>query len=236
MTFDICSDEVVRRKFLYGFDNMAVIFTPENCTEVSADSRDYFLLCSCKHECHSPEDFILDFKASFKAGLVSINFNDVIGVKINGTVICYRYFCGKYFEINGFTDKEKKAYFRNLHQKNKVLSILDGQEFAFDEINFKKCVQYAIEGESYRMQLKTRKEFVTTDYSLYVLSGDKITKINPYEKPFYEIDSAISYFHDKERENRKKGKKAMLLFDCKELNLLKDYKQINEMTLELLND
>ncbi len=234
MTFDIVGDDIVRKKFLYGFSNMAVIFTPMVCTELSSDSRDYYLLGSCVHECHSPEDFILDFKASFKAGLVSIHFNDVIGIKINGSVICYRYFCGRYFKIEGFTDKEKNAYFRSLHRKNCVLSILDGQEIGLEKINFKKSVFYAIEGESYRMRLKNKNDFVTTDYSLYTLFGDSIDRINPYNRPFFEIAAAISYYYDRERENKRKGKKAYLLFNCKELNLLRDYRQINELSLDLL--
>lgn len=234
MTFDINSDDGIRKNFLYGFSNIACVFTPAINTEVSSDSRDYYLVGSCFHKYHSLEDFILGFKSSMKAGLISIHFNDVIGIRINGAVICYRYFCGRYFEIKGFTDKEKNAYFRSIHKKNKVLSILDAKEYSLKDINFKKCSFYAIEGESYRMNLRNKKDFVTMDFSIYMLHNNDIDNINPYKKPFFEIDAAISYFYDMERDNNRKGKKAFLLSERRELELLKDYRQINELSLEIL--
>ena len=225
--YSVKEKDFVRRSFLFGLEDLCALFRMKKTQKYVCDSKEFNLCGICYHECHSPEDFYLDLNTSVKYGVIELNVNDVIAARINGVCIYYRYFCGTLREISGFTEKEKRDYITSIHKTNKILNILDGSELDMDKIDFCKNVFYAIEGEPYRMRLKNMKEYVTTDYSLYMLTKDDINNANPYKRPLMGINAVMAYLNDNMKKIRKTGKKVFLLPNRKELDFLRDWKKIN---------
>lgn len=244
MDRDVLKDK--RFSFIYGFDNAALVFHSIK-GELSVDSVDYEEILYYEHNCSTPNDVLLDFTALCNSiDDPVIHPNDVLGVKVNGVAICYRFlgFRGKgkslevsnsFVEIPEFIKNEKEHYIRKLHRDNKVLSILDKKEYSIDEIDMDKYTLYAIEGEVYRILPKDSREFVTMDYSIYKYVDSEIININPHHKPFLEVRVALMYFLGLNAAFKKKDannkKESLLLLNKKELNILKDYYQLNTSLL-----
>ena len=217
----------LRFSFFFGFKNMYIIFRPKDPDVFTLDSLDFDMVSVYEHSCNSSSDFLLDLKAIYESGQISLRYNDVIGVKINGGIVCFRFAGGRFFEVSGFTDKEECCFINGLHERKQVYSVLDGRCYGLDEIDPSSTSVYAIHGEEYRMHLRSNREFITMDYYLYFYDEPDIVTVNPYNKPFFDVSAAFSYFMDKKVIKCAGGKKPLLLLNRNELYILKDWRELN---------
>lgn len=83
-------------------------------------------------------------------------------------------------------------------------------------------IVYSIDSEVFR---KEGSGFIISDYSLYKLDGNEIKTDNLYCKPFQMIKNALYYFSRDIKEKRK----ALLLLNRYELEMIMDYCQLQKM-------
>jgi hypothetical protein len=169
---------------------------------------------------------------------IQLESGDVIGIKINGKVICYRFsysshdifsnVWNNFFEVQKFTTKEKEIIVQSLHRTNCVFDILEGEKISLAELNFKKTNIYALDRESYYPH-GDKSDLIITDYFLYKFVNMDVKSINPYIKPFFDIKSAIAYFNYETGKQKNKDKKSLLLLNRRELYLVKDYCQLSAL-------
>ncbi len=230
--------EYERYCFIFGFDNRVTVFRPYDYMKITHNSEDYKITYSFEHTCSSIEDVLMDLEVFMRIGNGKIVLNDVVGIKINGSIYCFRYLgmnkaclsmLDGYHEVTNFIEIEKNNLIREIHMENKVISVLHGELIPIEKIEMKENLLYAIDGEVFKPTGDYRKGFTTTDYSLYCLENMEINKVNPYPKPFFNISVALYYFlHSKNGKNAKK-KCPILLLNRQELEMIKDYHQLNRL-------
>lgn len=228
-----------RHQFFYGLETMAVLFRSKQCGSFMADSRDGNVIFRFKHDCSSAKDFLSYLLVIHETGQIMLRHGDVIGIKINGSIICYRYTEAghanrslsvwnsftehKFFEVN-----EKEQYIVDLHQNNQVLDVLSGQKVNIDGISFENTRICAIDQESYYPH-GDRSSLIITDYFVYELRDMSIENINPHHRPFCDIRSAFMFFqHNKKKDT---SYQRLLLLNKKELYLVRDYRCLMAIAL-----
>lgn len=229
--------EIDRYHFIFGFDNMIAIFVPCNTMHITQNSEDYRLAYTFEHTCSSIEDALMDLRVFVSTGNGKLRLNNVVGIKINGSIYCFRYLGNRkenlsvmenYQEITRFTDKEKKSLIDSIHRENKVMDVLSGETIKIENVVISDNTFYAIDGENFKPVGNYEKGFTTTDYFLYMLENTEISKVNPYTMPFFNIGVALYYFlHSKSKKNKKK--KPILLLNRSELEMIRDFCQLNQL-------
>lgn len=230
--------DLERYQFMFGFDNLVTVFQPHDYMKITHDSKDYKVAYSFKHTCSSIEDVLIDLEVFICTGNEKLVLNDVVGIKINGSIYCFRYLGMKkewlslvdgYHEITNFIDNEKNTLVREIHKENKVVSVLHGELIPVEKLEIDKSIFYAIDGEMFKPTGNYGKGFTTTDYSLYCLENMEINQVNPYHKPFFNISVALYYFLHSKSNARDKKRCLVLLLNRQELEMIKDYHQLNRL-------
>ena len=228
--------DIDKYHFIFGFENIVLVFRRKDVLNISECSEDFKVIYTYEHNCYTVEDVLLDLNISSQIGNKELIVNDVVGIKINGFVSCYQYLGSKrdrnsamegYREISSFINVEKENTIKTLHKENKVISILDGTVFPIEELEHKKYILYAIDGEIFKPNANRFNGFSTTDYSLYCLEKTEILNINPYRRPFFNISVALYYFLNNKVSCRKK--QSLLLLNRQELYMVRDFFQLNEL-------
>lgn len=223
-----------RYVMLFSFENIYGIFRPKEFIRDTNDSSYYNLESFTIYDNDSPDDVLKDIVYMVHARKLKLRFNDVICIKLNGFVISYR-FCGsmnnqkldtsRFSIILDFLKKERESYISALHKENMVLSILEGLLYSIASFDLKKYKVYCIEQESYGPANYSGN--VITNYSLYALKGTTIQNMNPTTRPFVMMNNALYFFY----KSRKKNKKSLLLYDKRELELLRDHMELSNLEL-----
>ena len=223
-----------RYVMLFSYENVYGIFRAEKFIDELDDSSGYDLKSFTIYENDSPDDVLKDILYLVRAGKLQLFFNDVICIKLNGFVISYR-FCGsrdnreldssRFVKISDFLKKEKETYISCIHKENMVLSVLEGQLYHISSFDVNEYNIYCIEQETYGPA--DRSGNVMTNYSLYALRGNVIQNITPHTQPLVMMNNALYCFY----KNRKKDKSSLLLFNKRELELLRDYIELRNMEL-----
>ena len=230
--------EYERYRFVFGFDNLVTVFHPYDYMKITPDSRDYKVAFSFEHTCSSIEDVLMDLKVYVRTGNGRVVLNDVVGIKINGSVYCFRYLGMKneclslldeYHEITNFIETEKNNLIREIHGQNKVISVLHGELIPVEKIKVEENLFYAIDGEMFKPAGDYGRGFTTTDYSLYCLENMEIIKVNPYHKPFFNISIALYYFLHSKSSKKNQKCSPVLLLNRQELEIVRDYYQLNRL-------
>lgn len=225
-----------RYRMLFSFDNIYGILHPHRFFPNAGDSRDYDLVWCDLCESSSPADVLNDIVFLIHAGKLSMKPYDVVCVKLNGFEICYR-FCGSgkqrnlcvrdFCKIEGFFQVEKEAYIECMRSEGLLLSVLKGELYQLETFDLQKHRVYCIDKEVYSNKKQNRS--IATSYSVYTLAGKNVVNVSPYGCPFVMISNALYYFY----KSRRKDKTALLLYEKKDLELLKDYYELKHMELVL---
>ena len=230
---DVFGISETRYMMLFAYENVYGIFRPKRFMADLNDSNYYDLKNFTVYENDSPDDVLRDIVFLARAGKIELHFNDIIVIKLNGYVISYR-FCGsinkygdksRFIKIPDFLKKEKEAYISNIHRKNMVLSILEGQLYYINSLDLDTYNFYCIDQETYGPTDCAGN--VMTNYSLFMLHGLNIKNITPHVSPFVMLNNALYYFY----KNREKNKSSLLLYDKNEMELLKDHIELMDMKL-----
>lgn len=224
----------VRYAFLFSFENIHGLFRAKDLA-LNLDASTYYELLSYEvHKSNFVEDAIIDICLAILAGKIEILINDVIGIRINGRLYAYRYikklknlqeYEESFTKIEGFFDEERESYIDRIHDENMVLSVLDGRLFSVSASEFTHNRVFCIEHESF----VHKKGPVNSNYSMYGLFDKDIKNINPGNFPFVSLNNAIYFFNKKKR----KEKSSMLLYNRKELEMLKDYFQLLDIQFQV---
>lgn len=223
-----------RYVILFSYQNIYGIFRPREFITDTNDSRYYDLENFTIYENDSPGDVLEDIVYMVRARKLKLHLNDVICIKLNGFVISYR-FCGsmnnhkldtsRFVKIADFLNNERESYISIVHKENMILSILEGLLYNIASFNFKKYKVYCIDQESYGPADYSGN--VITNYSLYALRGNTIQNMNLHTRPFVMVNNALYFFY----KSRRKDKTSLLLFNKRELELLKDHMELADMEL-----
>lgn len=224
-----------RFKMFFSFDSIFGIFRSREKMGFTEESSECDLLSVKMHNCVVPFDVLRDIIFLHRSGLLQLERNDVVCVRINGFITNFRYNgrtiddpskVESYFrQIKGFTKKEKAEYVEQIHSENKVLSVLDGKTYSLEMLNGSECTLYAIDSEFF---FREKNGYVVADYSLYKLDHNEIRTENINCKPFQMIKNALFYFQ-KDIHAGKKKKNVILLLDRKELEMVMDYSQLQKL-------
>lgn len=215
-----------RYKMLFAFDNSYGVFrkTVEEGEDISSN---YELIYFADHNCVLPVDVLLDIIFSLRTDSFDLCPNDVVCIRVNGQLNSYR-FCGiqswnaddifeNFLPIEDFLLKEQKDIINRLHKEARVLNILDGSTLSIKDAVLNKYSFYGIEKEMYPSSNK--KNRIISEYNIYSLENNAIHKVNPNGNPFFALKNALFFFYKK--CNGKNS--SVLLFDRKELEMIKDY-------------
>lgn len=220
-----------RYMLLFSYENVYGIFRPRRFMADPNDSNYYDLKSFTVYENDSPDDVLRDIVFLARAGKIKLHFNDVIVIKLNGFVISYR-FCGsiskreyksRFAKVPGFLKREQENYVSDIHRKNMVLSVLEGQLYYINSVDLNQHKFYCIEQETYGPADCAGN--VMTNYSLYTLCGSVIKNVTPHIRPFVMLNNALYYFY----KNQEKNRSSLLLYDKNELELLKDHVELMGM-------
>lgn len=220
-----------RYTMLYSFDNVYSIFTPrDNSTESKVGIKSMKYNCSkvYSHTCFSVEDVLKDIFYQYKAKLLSININDIIGIKINGGTFCFQivnkleqFNMKNYVLIPDFLKEEHDFYMEKYHADGFVLNVIDGLLLDVSKSSKKNSKFYCIEEETFKKN-DDKHLTINSIYSFYQLKqGTRTNKIEK-NKEYVSIINALYQF-----ENcRKMDSSAVLLLDRNELGMIADNKFI----------
>lgn len=223
-------DHSTRYRLFFSLENLWGVFHSKSSLLCPADSEECSLNSIFVHDCSSAEDILKDVLLRYRMERLHLIINDVVCIKINGYISCFR-FVGirnnnlespfeNFVEDKKFATKEIDSILDDLHNQNKVISVLNGQVLSLDNTDYRKSGIYCISREVYPGQGIMRSEFM-----LYVIDKDGTIKIvNPNHRAFVSLRNAI-YFYNKQR-----GENDVLLLDRRELELAADYFQLCRMT------
>lgn len=222
---------IKRYNLLFLLNNSFGFFRLKNNDDLN-NSLNYDCIYYREHDCVIAEDVLIDIMLHMRSGdEVDLVVGDIIAIRINGILYSYR-FCGisswnlnqieENFENIGtvFFKKEVKRLIKNLHSNSRVLDVLKGQTIPLTKKDdLKKYNFYGIEKEDYSF---STIDFVT-EYNIYKLYNGQIVNANPNESSFYNIDNVMFYY----LKNYKDEKLSVLLYGRKELEMIKDYIDID---------
>lgn len=224
--------EPSRYRMLFSVDSIYGVFRNKKETGIATASSDYRLAYVKSHDCLTPYDVLKDILFLYHSAAIKIYRNDIICIRINGYVWSYRFlgikdsnierFIRNFVEMKNFMAKEKECFINMIHNKNKVLSVLDDCLYDIKDIAHTYNSFYAIEHEHF---VEGRNGYIFSDCFLYMLDGNTIISKNFYGKPFYMMKNALYYFM-KERQGRKP---AILLLNREELEMVADYNLLERM-------
>ena len=215
-----------RYQLLFSMENAYGILKKK--ADVDAEtSKDYECVRYSNHDCVYPTEVLVDIMFRMRSGeKTCIEPEDIVCVCVNGLLYTYRFFgvvswdpedIEDNFKSLGtdFFSEEKKEIVEKLHKHGLVLNVLGGSVIALkDEPTLRKFNFYGIEKEIYPF-----KPFnMISEYSIYKLKNDKITKVNPNGTSFYDIKNALYFFLKK----CKGESTSILLFNRRELEMIKD--------------
>ena len=182
----------------------------------------------------SLEDILKDLAFFVRAGRIELKANDVVAIKINGFLTCYRY-CGfsgnlqgehpEFIKVDNFLVDEKERYISDIHKEKYVLNVLNAVLIPLDELNLKQSRVYCIDKETFCSSDKSGR--ITSNYSLLALKKGGITNANPYKRPFVMMNNALYFFYRKKDHE----KNAVLLLSKRELEMVKDYMDLDDVKL-----
>lgn len=224
-----------RYEMLFSFENLYGIFRTNEVQKEHICSKNYELVYLKAHENMTQDDVLKDLIFLNRSGEVEMQINDIVCIKINGEISCFRFSgiknhnpeCTKnnFAEIKGFLDEEKKEFISSLHRENKILSVLDGKIYEIENIDPEKHTFYCIHNEIFKKS--SRSANITAIYSLYYLKDMVIAQANPFSQPFVTIQHALYFFY----KNKKRNPKSMLLLSRAELEMIRDYYQLRQFVV-----
>jgi hypothetical protein len=221
---------------LFSFENMYGIFRPQTENNNKPKKSEYYELKYVRsHDSVVPDDVLKDILYLVRSGEITMLINDIVSIKINGTISDYRYLgyrsknpeqsFNNFAVTKGFLTDEKKYYILNLHKSNKVLSVLDGKVYSVNDSRLSTRTFFCIDREVF--QSPDRAAQITSDYFLYTLQNFNIKEVNPYRKPFGTVKHALYYYF----KNQKSNADAILLLNRHELEMVKDYCELHAFTV-----
>jgi hypothetical protein len=222
----------MRYQMLFSFDNLYGIFSPDS----EEDGAEHYSLQYVKaHDSVIPDDVLKDVLYLVRAGKITMSINDIVSIKINGTVSDFRFLgfrnkdpeksSDNFAVTKGFLTEERMQYVVDLHNSNKILSVLDGKVYSVSDAGLQKKTFYCIDSEAF--QSSDRALRIRSDYFLYTLKNMNIKEVNPYRKPFGTIKQALYYYTKSQKANAN----AILLFNRQELEMVKDYCELHSLVL-----
>jgi hypothetical protein len=216
-----------RYKILFSFENAYAVFHKKKSVDAKS-SLEYECVYYENHDCVFPGEVLIDIMFRIRSGdFQCLRQGDILCVRVNGQLLSY-IFCGIQswnpqdvysnfapFSSQCFTE-EKKNIIYSLHKKGTVLDILSGTLIPIhDNDKLLKYHFFGIEQEDYSIKALN----MVSEYSVYCLEKNQITKINPNGNPFYDLKNAMFFFLNKCRAN---NQPSVLLFNRKELEMVKD--------------
>ena len=225
------SIDETRYKLLFSFENAYGIFRFYNDDHNIRDSRAYKLISYQKiNHPLSPSDILEDVFLLCKTNKLKLNQNDVICIKLNGEVVSYRFlgFRGKnincidpaFSRLDKFIDAECDDILSRLHKQNRVLSVLDGKSYNIENLDLSKLKLYSIARENFGSLANfSSAKNGFSEFSIFALDDLSIKRVDIYKKPFFSLRNALFSF----QKMFGSQKKSLLLFDRKELEMIKDY-------------
>ena len=194
------------------------------------NSLGYECIYYANHDCVYPREVLIDILFRLRSGDCDVlMFGDIVSVNVNGILHSYQFLGVKSWDPENieqtfvalgtdFFKEEKKEIISKLHKNGMVLDLLDGTAISIrDEGILKNYEFYGIEKEIYH--IKSFNINMISEYSIYKLKNNKIVKANPGGTSFYDLKNALFYFLKKYHKEHF----SVLLFDRKELEMVKDY-------------
>lgn len=231
---DKCHITSERYELLFLYENIYGIFRPREFLRDYRKSKYYDLIKTSHFDGDSLEDILKDLAFLIRAGRIELKANDVIAIKINGFLTSYRY-CGlscnlqrenpEFIKVDNFLVDEKEQYISDIHKEKYVLNVLDAELIPLDKLNLKQSRVYCIDKETFCQPDKSGR--ITSNYSLLVLRKGGITNANPYKRPFVMMNNALYFFYRKKDYE----KNAVLLLSRRELEMVKDYTDLDNVKL-----
>ena len=232
---DMVNISDARYSLLFSFENLYGIFRmKENAADLN-HSQSYDLVAFEYYGGGYSEEILKDIYFMLRCGTLDLHINDMICIRFNGKMTAFRYvhkpqnvmevdkcFC----PVPHFIDDECENYIREIHEKNMVLSVLDGKVFSIQDPIFENHRAYCVEKETFQ----NGRSFIRNTFSTYGLFGTMIKCLDPYGRPFISRQNVL-YFIEK---GSKKKNKSILLLNRRELDMLKDYNLLNSFQEELV--
>jgi len=115
-----------RYELLFLYENIYGIFRPREFIRDYRKSKYYDLIKTLHFDGDSLEDILKDLAFFVRAGRIELKVNDVVAIKINGFLTCYRY-CGlpcnlqgehpEFIKVDNFLVDEKERYISDIHKE-----------------------------------------------------------------------------------------------------------------------
>lgn len=147
-----------RYELLFLYENIYGIFRPREFIRDYRKSKYYDLIKTSHFDGDSLEDILKDLAFFVRAGRIELKVNDVVAIKINGFLTCYRY-CGlpcnlqgeqpEFVKVDNFLVDEKERYISDIHKEKYALNVLDAVLIPLDKLNLKQNRVYCIYAELY---------------------------------------------------------------------------------------
>lgn len=219
----------------FSLKNIYAVFRQANSRNMlSNKSNDYEVLSVQEHYGLSVEDTIKDIMLLMRSGAINIVYNDVLVIKTNGLVACFRfrgirnnnscYWKRNFVVIDDFIAEERKQIIQVLHQGNEVIDVIERKPLYIRELDLQKNMYFGISCEPFQYESKSH-EMIQSEYFLYCLNEyNQIIRIDAGAgKPFYSLKNIFNYFN---LIQKGKKKKHVLLLNRTELEMVKDYYEL----------
>ena len=152
--------------------------------------------------------------------------NDVVCIRINGQLFCYRYIkpvrSFTHFNANdsfilvpGFLSEELEDYMTQIHASEHVLSVLDGKLLSLNDEKINNLFMFCIENEVSYMP----NGALSFGFSVYCFQDHNIVNIDPGETPFLSLNNAFYYY----KRSCGLTSNSILLYNRYELEMVKDH-------------
>ena len=217
---------------MFSYENIYALLHPKEFVADVNSSLYYDLVSYDVHNENFAEDVLLDVILAVRAGRLNLSINDMICVRSNGKLFCFRYvnpalnasLCRECFaEVEHFFDKEISDYVNELHEKGYVLNVLDGRILSVSDTAFEHKRAFCIEEERF----EHGKNFINNTFSVYGLFGLSIKNMDPSGHPFISLNNALYFLR------RNKKARPFLLLNRNELEMIKDKCELNSIELAI---
>lgn len=223
-----------KRKYdlFFSFNNVFSVFRMKNRECLFEDSKTGEIIYFDYTSAVNPQSVLKEILFLAKINEIKLRINDIAVIRLNGQMQSYRFHgvdskdsdavSDCFVRIEGFAESERSEYINAIHAEKSVLSVLDGRLLHVSNINLQRYIPCAIDGRMYQ----TSKESFVSDYSLYVYDENNVHIADPGQKPFLQINVALLFFNQ-----LKKKKKLLLLLDRYELEMIRDFCQLQKLAL-----